>query len=186
VTDKEAVYYELLVLRCRKRQQDAQEELVRAWNGPLHYYIRRLVDDEQESLQVLQQTWVHVLHGLGRLREPRRLPAWLYSIARKTAMTRLRRKYSENAFREDNGGVPPVQESSESGFDDAEQVHYGLGRISLVHREVLTLYFLQDLSLEEIAGVVGIPVGTVKSRLHHAKGALRAVLDQEESKHERT
>jgi RNA polymerase sigma-70 factor, ECF subfamily len=186
VTDREAIYCELLVLRCQQRHQDALEELVRTWNGPLHYYLRRLVDDEQESLQVLQQTWVHVLQGLGRLREPRRLPAWLYSIARKTAMNRVRRKYSENAITRSDGDITPVQESTEPSLDNAEQVHFGLSRVSIVHREVLTLYFLQDLSLDEIAGVVGIPVGTVKSRLHHAKCALKAVLDQEESKHART
>ena len=69
-------------------------------------------------------------------------------------------------------------------LDDAEQVHYGLRRISLPHREILTLFFLQDLSVEEIADVVGIPFGTVKSRLYYAKRALRTVLEKEEQRHE--
>ena len=86
VTEKEAVYYELLVLRCRRRQRDALEELVRTWDRPLLYYLRRLVEDEHEARQTLQQTWVKVLQGLGRLREPRKLPMWLFSIARKTAL----------------------------------------------------------------------------------------------------
>ena len=184
MTEKEVIYCELLVLRCRRGQRDALEELVRTWDRPLLYYIRRCVDDEQESLQILQQTWVKVLQGLGSLREPRRLPAWLYSIARKTALSYLRAKYSEQAlFRNGDG----IQDGSDDGagwtFDDAEQIHYGLSKLSLIHREILTLFFLQDLSLEEIAGVLEIPVGTVKSRLHHAKRALRAILDGEESNH---
>ena len=69
-------------------------------------------------------------------------------------------------------------------FDNAEQVHHGLSRLSLSHREVLTLHFLEDLSLERMAEVLDVPPGTVKSRLYYAKRALRAVLDQEEDRHE--
>ncbi len=185
VTEKEAVYHELLVLRCRQRQREALEELVRTWDRPLRYYIRRLVEDEHESLQILQQTWVKVLQGFGGLREPRKLPLWLYSIARKTALSHLRSKYSEQAFFRHPAEVLEAQDAGpDPRFDDAEQVHYGLGRLSLIHREVLTLFFLQDLSLEEIAAVLEIPIGTVKSRLHHAKRALKAILEQEESSHE--
>ena len=70
-------------------------------------------------------------------------------------------------------------------FEDAEQIHHALGRISLTQREVLTLFFLQDLSIEEIAQVVAIPAGTVKSRLYHAKRALKAVLKKENGNNER-
>ena len=76
------------------------------------------------------------------------------------------------------------QDNCELTLEDAEQVHYGLGRISLPHREILTLFFLQDLSLEEIADVLGIPFGTVKSRLHYARRALKAVLEKEEDRYE--
>ena len=185
MTEKEAIYYELLVLRCRQRQREALEELVRTWDRPLFYYIRRLVEDEHEARQILQQTWVKVLQGLGRLREPRKLPLWLYSIARKTALSHLRSRYSEQALFQREAEVPDLpDESTDLRLDEVEQVHYGLSRLSLMQREVLTLFFLQDLSLEEIAAVLEIPVGTVKSRLHHAKRALKAILEQEGSSHE--
>ncbi|MDI6450786.1 RNA polymerase sigma factor [Anaerobaca lacustris] len=185
MTEKEAIYCELLVLRCRQGQRAALEELVRTWERPLFYFVRRLIDNEDEARQVLQQTWVSVLQGLGRLREPRKLPAWLYTIARITALTHLRRQYGEKAMSRANESVP-FQEANDGqrDFDNAEQIHYGLGRLSLIHREVLTLFFLQDLSLEEIASVLEVPVGTVKSRLHHAKRMLKAILVREESSHE--
>ena len=65
-------------------------------------------------------------------------------------------------------------------FEDCEQVHHGLSRISMAHREVLTLHFLEDFRLDQMAEILGIPEGTVKSRLFHARRALRAVLQQEE------
>lgn len=185
MTRKDAIYCELLVLRCQRGQKDALEELVRDWQMRLFYYICRLVDDEQTAWQVLQETWVKVLRNIGKLREPRKLPAWLYSIARKTAISHLRAEYRERAFFEADGTAKNTeQDDCELSFEDAEQVHYGLGRISLPHREILTLFFLRDLSLEEIARVLSIPRGTVKSRLHYARRALRTVLEKEDQRYE--
>ena len=185
MTEKEEIYCELLVLRCRQGQRAALEELVRTWERPLFYYIRRLIDDEDEARQVLQQSWVGVLQGLAALRQPRRLPAWLYRIARITAMTHLRKRYGEQTLRRDSDTPASVDvPDGQLDFDNAEQIHYGLARLTLIHREVLTLFFLQDLSLEEIASVLEVPVGTVKSRLHHGKRMLKAILVQEESSHE--
>jgi len=184
VTEKERIYCELLVLRCRRGQRAAWEELVQTWERPLFYYIHRLIDNEDDARQVLQQSWVSILQGLGKLREPRKLPAWLYRIARTTALTHLRRRYGERALCQNGEATTAVDVTDgQLDFDNAEQIHYGLGRLSLIHREVLTLFFLQDLSIEEIAGVLEVPVGTVKSRLHHAKRMLRAILEREESSH---
>lgn len=183
--DKKAIYYELLVLRCRQRRQDALDELIRTWEKPLLYYVRRLVDREEDAWQVLQETWLKVFQGLADLRKPDKLPVWLYRIARNTAVSHLRAQRMERALLESDDRVQGSNNNDTYlSFDDAERIHYGLSRISLVYREILTLFFLQDLSLEEIASVLEIPVGTVKSRLHHAKRALKTILEQEESSHE--
>ena len=186
MTEKETIYYELLVLRCRRGRKDALEELVRCWEKRLFYYIRRLIDDEQEAWQILQQTWLKVLQGIRKLREPRKLPTWLYSIARKTAMSHLRAEYSARTWLQSNEtrGDDVEIDGTSVAFENAEQVHYGLVRISLHHREVLTLFFLQDLSIEEIAELLEVPVGTVKSRLSYAKRALKAVLEKEAGNYE--
>lgn len=77
--------------------------------------------------------------------------------------------------RPDPGAVDPADEMVE--FEDAEHIHRGLLKLSLPHREVLTLYFLEDLSVEEVAVILGVPAGTVKSRLHYARLALRKVIE---------
>ena len=185
MTQKQAIYYELLVLRCRREQKSAFEELIRTWEQRLFYYIRRLVDDEQDAWQILQETWVKVLRGIKKLRQPKKLPSWLYRIARNTAVSHLRSKYTRQILLQNDSNLRDIEDDAENpAFEDAEQVHYGLGRISLPHREVLTLFFLQDLSTEEIAGVLEIPVGTVKSRLYYAKRALKSVLEREEQEYE--
>jgi len=181
LTKKEAIYYELLVLRCRQGRKGALEELVRNWEKRLFYYIHRLVDDEQDVWQILQETWVKVLGGIGKLREPRRLPAWLYSIARNTAISHLRRRYNREILLGQNEDICDVEDDKvDLSLEDAEQIHYGLGRLSLHHREVMTLFFLQDLRVEEIAEVLAIPSGTVRSRLYYAKRALKNILEEKE------
>ena len=178
--DRQAIYQELLVLRCRRGQKEALQELVERWEKRLFYYVRRLVATEEDAWDVLQQTWMKVLKGIRSLKDPASLATWLYRIARNTALSHWRVEY-----RDDSDGLPEV-EAPEDDFrsEDAERVHHGLGQIPAAQREVLTLYFLQDLSIDQVAEVIGIPPGTVKSRLYHAKRALRAVLEQESGDHE--
>ena len=119
------------------------------------------------------------------LREPRKLPVWLYSIARQTVISHLRKKYSRQILYQGKENAPDIEDcNSQYVFDNAEQVHYGLSRISLQHRDILTLFFLQDLSLEEIAETLQVPEGTVKSRIYYAKKALKKVLEKEAKKYE--
>ncbi len=179
--DKQAILQELLVLRCKRGQNQAFDELVRQWEGRLLYYIRRLVATEEDAWDVLQQTWIRVFKGIRSLDAPDRLASWLYQIARCAALSHWRGHYRAEAPIQENADVAELAAPGQDcHFEDAEKVHFALGRISLLHREVLTLYFLEDLSLDQIAEVLGVPAGTAKSRLFYAKWALRAVLEREE------
>jgi RNA polymerase sigma-70 factor (ECF subfamily) len=183
--DKDAVARELLALRCRRGDRAALEELIRTWEPRLLYFLRRLVRDEADARDVLQETWVRVLGGIGFLSDPRSLAPWLYRIARNVANSHARAREPPHESLEDH---PDTNALDLTGgpleFEDAEQVHRGLLSLSLPHREVLTLFFLEDLTVEQVATVLGVPPGTVKSRLHYAKRALRQVIAEEESRHE--
>jgi RNA polymerase sigma-70 factor, ECF subfamily len=178
----EAIYEELLALRCRRGERAALEELVRTWEKRLFYFIRRLVDEEQDAWDVLQQTWLRVLSGIGALREPRSLGPWLYRVARHAAFNhgQVRATYQRFLKGYQQAAAPADDASDREDFETAEQLHRGLSQLPVPHREVLALFFLEDFSIDEIAQVLEVPPGTVKSRLHHAKKALRAVLREEE------
>jgi RNA polymerase sigma-70 factor, ECF subfamily len=179
--NKQAVLLELFVLRCKRGEKQAFDELISQWEGRLFYYVRRLVASEEDAWDVLQQTWLKVFKGIKSLDDPLRLPTWLYQIARRTVASHWRGHYREQAQLEENADLNQVAETDQDWhFEDAEHVHRALGRISPTHREVLTLCFLEDLDLEQMAEVLDIPLGTVKSRLCYAKRALRAVLEREE------
>ena len=185
-TDKEYIQSELLVIRYLKGHAQAFDELVRAWEKPLFYYIRRLVDSEQDAWDTMQEVWIKVSRTIRRLRDPAAFPAWVYKLARRCAIDHLRKN---SAFKL----LPETEAPPESTGDDgtalslslnAEELHWGLSRLSRHHREVLILHYLEGFPLADIGDITGVPAGTVKSRIYSAKKELRVMLQQERSRYE--
>ena len=171
---------EYLALRLRHGDPAAFAELVRAFERPLLYYLTKLVGADA-ALDVLQDTWVAAFRAAGRLDDPRRLRPWLYRIARGRAIDRVRKDRSEDRLRQAHAEEAAADTADEPAFgpDDAAAIHQALDALDVRHREVLVLHFLEEMPLADVAGVVGCPEGTVKSRIHHAKRALRVALRDE-------
>jgi RNA polymerase sigma-70 factor (ECF subfamily) len=178
--DRQLLESALFVVRCQRGDQDAFEGIVRLWETSLFYYLRRLAPTEADAWELLQETWLKTFRSIGTLREPQALPAFLYKTARNTALSRLRqREFQQQQFESDKSEVHDESASNDiSAFDNAEQVHRALDQLPILQREALTLYFLEDLSLDEMAALLELPLGTVKSRIHYAKIAMRNSLTQ--------
>jgi len=171
-----------IAYRCQLGEPGAFDLLVGEMERPLFYYVLKLLGDEDAALDVLQEVWLKVFRGIGRLRVPEALRAWLYQVARGTALNRMRGDAARWVAAEYLDGMPDegadvAATSVDFGPDEVIEVHRALDRLEPRHREVLVLLFLEGLTVEEIAAVVGVPAGTVKSRVHHAKKALRALLE---------
>ncbi len=168
--------YEWITLRCQSGDMSAFEDLVAVMERPLLYYATTLTGSQDIGLDVLQDVWIKVLHGIRKLKDPGSLRSWLYTITHGVAVDRIRR----NTFREraEQVELEDFQEVEEPSFavEDAAAIHLALSQISLTHREVLVLHFLEEMSIAEIATVVGCSEGTVKSRLHYAKRAMKEIL----------
>jgi RNA polymerase sigma-70 factor, ECF subfamily len=167
---------ELLALRCLTGTPGAFADLVREMERPLLYFVAKLAG-EGVALDVLQEVWLQAFRTIDRLAEPRRLRAWLYRLAHGLAIDRVRKERAD-ARREHEHARAAEVAGDEPTFDadDAAAIHRALDALPLAFRDVLVLHFLEELPLAEVAAVVGCPEGTVKSRLHHAKRALRKVL----------
>jgi RNA polymerase sigma-70 factor (ECF subfamily) len=113
------------------------------------------------------------------LKDPGALRPWLYSITHGVAVDRIRRNYARERAEETQ--LEDFDEAQEPSFaeEDAEAVHQALSQLGIKHREVLVLHFLEDLSISEIANVVGCSEGTIKSRIHYAKHAMARILEGE-------
>jgi RNA polymerase sigma-70 factor, ECF subfamily len=167
---------QLLVVRCQAGDDDAFEELVARYHPRLRYYLRRLLPGEDEVDDVLQEVWLAVFRALPRLADPSAFVAWLYRIARNKSAIQWRRQPDRSL--EAGEVVEDASHDNEFGADDAQEIHAALGRLAPDHREVLVLRFLEDMPYEQIAKVTGCPLGTVRSRLHYAKSALRRTIDE--------
>ncbi len=167
------LYEQVLVLRCQTGDADAFTELVGRYNDRLRYYVRRLLGATDPADDVLQNVWLTVYRKLPGLRHPGALSVWLYRIARNAALVELRRRPTWSELTGEPEARGPDADEPEFSPDDAAWIHSALERLRPEHKEVLVLRFLEEMSYEEMAEVVGCPIGTVRSRIHYAKQALR-------------
>jgi RNA polymerase sigma factor (sigma-70 family) len=163
----------LLAVRCQLGERDAFDDLIRRWALPLQRHVRRVVGEADAADELVQDIWLRVLQGIGRLQDPSRLRAWLFGIAHRRLMDRLRERYDA---RTDASIDPDNLASAGDGQDrelEARELERGLQRLPPVEREVLSLFYLDEMPLADVAQVLGVPVGTVKSRLFRARTLLR-------------
>lgn len=173
--DKQLLESALLTVRWQRGDREAFAGIVELWERSLFFYLRRFAPTEADAWELLQETWLKLLKSLHTLRDPHTLPAFLYTTARNTAISRLRLRELKNEAMPDQ--VFDERAADEClALENAEAVHHALDQLPLAQREALTLFFLHDLSLDEMADVLSVPVGTVKSRLHYGKAALRKIL----------
>jgi RNA polymerase sigma-70 factor (ECF subfamily) len=122
---------------------------------------------------------VKVLRGVANLRDPARLRPWLFGIARRVAMDRLRRKYSQAVESEVALEDVPAPASDADLESDLNALQHGLDALPLSEREVLALFYLRELTIEQMSDLLTVPVGTIKSRLFRARELLRNELKGE-------
>ncbi|HTN01526.1 MAG TPA: sigma-70 family RNA polymerase sigma factor [Planctomycetaceae bacterium] len=180
-SDIETIRETLLLLRVQTRDEGAFQELVTHYERRLLYYIHRILGNGADRSDVLQEIWLRVFLKIHTVRVPSAFRVWLYKIAHDVAVSHLRKVRRWEAVSLRNEDAVEVPESSDWNelklLEHAEQVHAALSYLSIAHREVLTLRFLEELELSEIAEVIGCSVGTVKSRLHYAKSEMRKLLE---------
>jgi RNA polymerase sigma factor (sigma-70 family) len=164
---------ELLAIRCQLGERDAFEALITRWHEPIWRYLRRLTNSDDAAADLAQDTWLKVLRGIANLREPASLRAWLFGIARRVAMDRLRRQYGLSVDPDAALEEIAAPDSDAELAADLAALESKLECLPLRERETLALFYLRELSIDEIAALLAIPAGTVKSRLFRARNLLR-------------
>jgi RNA polymerase sigma-70 factor (ECF subfamily) len=170
------LYERVLVLRSQARDDAAFEEIVARYTPRLRYYLRKMLGNPQGAEDALQDVWLDAFRGITRLADPSAFPAWIYRLARDRAFRELRRRRTHYAL-EEFDIVDDAGEGEPFAAEYAGRVHDALDALIPEHREVLVLRFLEGMTYEDIARVVGCHLGTVRSRIHYAKRALRRVIE---------
>jgi RNA polymerase sigma-70 factor (ECF subfamily) len=179
IDQAELIYERVLVVRCQAGDESAFAELVERYSPRLRYYLRKVLASADAAEDALQDVWLDVFRSLPRLANPQALRAWLYRIARDQAFTRLRKASRREGPLDETAVVDPTSaEENDFSPEDAARIHDALDKLREEQREVLVLRFLEEMSYEEIARVVGCQLGTVRSRIHYGKQALKRALQQ--------
>jgi RNA polymerase sigma-70 factor (ECF subfamily) len=169
---------EWLALRCQSGAPEAFGDLVHEFERPLRYYATKLLRSDERAVDVLQDVWIKAFRGIRKLKDPGSLRPWLYRITLGVATDRIRGDSTRRRVEEPH--VEGFEGAVEPGFgsDDTDAIHSALDELDVAHREVLVLHFLEDFSIAETAAALGVPDGTVKSRIYYAKKALKELLER--------
>ncbi len=175
---------ELVVVRCLLGERAAFGELVERWHRPLWSFVRRMVRNPARSDDLTQEVWLRVVRGLPQLAAPDRFPAWLFTLARRVVYDELRQSYrqldtDQLAGAEEAG--PGTEIDDFDGLLDRLELESALAELAPRDREVVALFHLADLPLTDVAEILAVPPGTVKSRLHRARQQLSTALRDEEN-----
>ncbi len=174
--ESEDLVDQLLVMRWQDGHGEAMDLLVQRWQHRLWQHARRLTGDDEAASEVVQESWLGMLRSVTRLEDPQRFPYWAYRIvtnkARDWIRARQRRRAAAAAVA-DQITVPDGNRNPELQVENADSLTALLADLSVEHRAVLLLRFVEELTVPEIAATLGLPEGTVKSRLHYAKEIIR-------------
>jgi RNA polymerase sigma-70 factor (ECF subfamily) len=177
-TTQQATVDTQLVGRIARGDQDALSELYERHGRALFHYLFQLTPDRSVAEELLQDTMVAVWKSAHTFRGRSRVETWLFGVAQRQAHNTLRRRGIPLAERADLEALPsPLPQPEEAllaGIAHDELASL-LRRVSPGHREIVHLIFVRQLSYQESADILDVPVGTVKSRLSMAKRALRAL-----------
>lgn len=175
---------EELVRAAAEGDQDAFAQLVALHEKRVYALAVRMTGRQEDASDVAQEAFLAAWRGLPSFRGEAGFATWLYRLTANAAIDHLRRsrrQRSEASLDDGELGLdavdpaPTPQEQAESE-SLREAVRWGMGELSREHRQVLELREYRELSYEEIAGQLGVDLGTVKSRLSRARGALRKIL----------
>ena len=161
---------DVLVLEAQKGSEKAFSLLYRHYYGPLVRYAWRLLGDRERAQDVVQDAWVTIARKMQGLRDVRAFRAWAYRSVRWRAVDMIREKSLVSLS--DISEPKASCQTSEQGMTP-DQLQRAIAALPQVEGEAVYLFYLEELTAREIAAVLKIPTGTVKTRLMRARSRLR-------------
>ncbi len=172
---------ELLVAAARTGDARAQALLVHRWHKRLLAHAYRLIGDMERSRDAVQESWLEIMQGFGALRDDRAFPAWAYRITSRRCAKVVRQLQRDRAVgrkfaaEPEAAGTAPEMDTA----SDNARLRAAIRALPPGQRAAVALFHFEELSVAQVAVALDVPVGTVKTRLMHARSKLRAVLEGE-------
>lgn len=176
-----------LVQAARHNDRSAWDTLLKGYQLPLFTYANGLARDREAAFDIVQETFVRAVAHIGTLRDDARFGSWLFGIAHQCCVRHFRSSRRDDALFDEEGpqgmdgvaGDEPDPCIALLSEERAGELYALVDQLPMGQRSALLLHVIGDFRLEEIAAIGSVPVGTVKSRLHHAKRSLRKLIKEE-------
>ncbi len=177
---RERIFDEYLASAARAGDRTAFSRLAERWQPKFLAHAWRLTGEPELARDVVQDAWGDIVKGLATLDDAAAFPAWAFRIVTRRAADSIRkvqrgRKLNDAVANENKDRVQSTEEMEQSA--DAPVIRRAMASLSADQRAAIALFYLQDLSVAEIAAALSVPAGTVKTRLMHARRKLRAALE---------
>ncbi len=176
---REDILDELLVVKTQGGDVASLEMLARRWQPKLLRHAIRLTRDAEAGADVTQDAWVAIVRGLGRLKDPATFRAWAYRIVTRKTSDWIRKRVRRRRLSDRAAAEPsPAAALPADSTGEVGQLRKALAALPADRRALLAMFYVEGLTVGEIAEALSIPSGTVKSRLFHARNVLRASLEE--------
>jgi len=170
-----------LIVLIQGGSREAFDRLARRWTPKLVRYAARVLGRQDIARDVVQEAWVGAIRGVRQLDDPSRFPAWIYSITHRKCVDGIRLDQRQRRLRDNvshEAAVAAVATPARAGWSETADIPAAISHLSSEQRNVVHLFYGEGLRVDEIASILGVPPGTVKSRLHHAREALKSLLGE--------
>jgi len=171
-----------LVACARLGDRAAQQKLVERYQTKFLRHAYRLLGDPEQARDSVQDGWIEILRGLPKLRDEDAFAAWAFRIITRRCAKLIAGLQKTRATLKRAAQTPPEEHGAADIELAAERgpLRAAMARLPAGHRAAVALFYLEDLSVGEVAVALDLPAGTVKTRLMHAREKLRAALQGEE------
>jgi RNA polymerase sigma-70 factor (ECF subfamily) len=165
---------ELLVIDAQDGNTAAMEALVARWQKRLWLYAYRTTSNADAAWEITQDTWMAIIKGLHRLNDPAGFITWAYRIVTNKSCDWIKRKVKKQQSIEELK-MRIENEANWRDHDNKNDINSILKKLPFGSSTVLSLYYLEGFSISEVADILNIPKGTVKSRLFKARNEFKEI-----------
>ncbi|MCV9385461.1 RNA polymerase sigma factor [Reichenbachiella ulvae] len=184
---KSQILDELLVLQARRGDREAFEQLVVKWHTKLVYQSQLRTHNREQSQDIVQDVWQWLIGHLYKLEDVAHFGSWIRTIVDRRSIDWLRKQkhnveLNNQSYERDrtiDTGTADGDSSTENTEQSLSQLEQAMASLPAENKLVLTLYYMESHSIEGIAQILGIPKGTVKSRLYHTREKLKKILNEQ-------
>ena len=173
----ERVFDEYLVVMSQGGSREALAVLVGRWSPRLTRFVARTLRSGDLAEDVMQEVWASALRGLPGIADAARFPAWIYAIATRKCADAVRGRVRVRRLEHGLTAEVEINGHATAPADHGIDLGAAIERLPMDQRLTVSLHYGEDLSVEEVAAVLGVPAGTVKSRLHTARNTLKQTLE---------